>query len=101
MKLFYRVTFSLMTIGLAILCMHAPWTQPDARVPNAHTTIGYAPVWSQNYAQIPAAHVDWNGAFTAYAAVVVFFAIVGGAIAYFFREKRVKPEMHRTKTHSD
>lgn len=100
MKLFYRVTFSLMTLGLAILCVRAPWTQPDATLPNAHATIGYAPVWSQSYAQIPGAHVDWNGAFAAYAAAVVFFAIVGGAIAYFFREKRGKPETHRTKPHS-
>jgi Na+/H+-dicarboxylate symporter len=94
---FYYVTFSLMALGLLILCLYAPWTQPVPDSPNVHQTIGYAPVWSTAFAQIPAAHVDWSGAFAAYAAAIVFFSIVLGAIAYFFREKRGKPVTHRMK----
>jgi len=37
-------------------------------------------VWSKTYAQIPAAHVDWGGAFAAYAAANCVFSIVFGAI---------------------
>jgi len=70
-----------MIIGLLILCVYAPWTQPDPNSPNVHQTIGYAPVWSQAYAQTPTAHVDWSGAFAAYAAGIVFFSIVLGAIS--------------------
>jgi hypothetical protein len=98
MNRFYRVTFTLMIIGLLILCEYAPWTQPEPNSPNVHQTIGYAPVWSKAYAQIPAAHVDWSGAFAAYAAGIVFFSIVLGGITYFFREKRGKPATHRMKS---
>lgn len=97
MHRFYYVTFALMIIGLFILGVYAPWTQPDAGS-NLHTTIGYAPVWSSTYAQTPAAHVDWSGAFAAYAAGIVFFSIVLGAIVYFFRDKRGKPATHRMKS---
>ena len=97
MHRFYYVTFALMIVGLLILCVYAPWTQPDAGR-NLHTTIGYAPVWSSAYAQIPAAHVDWSGAFAAYAAGIVFFSIVLGAIVYFFRDKRGRPATHRMKS---
>jgi hypothetical protein len=96
MHRFYYVTFGLMIIGLLILCVYAPWTQPESGS-NLHTTIGYAPIWSKAYAQIPAAHVDWGGAFATYAAGIVFFSIVLGAITYFFREKRGKPATHRMK----
>jgi hypothetical protein len=65
MKRFYYVTFTLMILGLLILCVYAPWTQPEPNSPNQHQTIGYAPVWSNAYAQIPNAHVDWSGAFAA------------------------------------
>jgi hypothetical protein len=95
MKRFFYVTFSLMIPGLLILCAYAPWTQPETRTQNLHQTIGYAPVWSRTYANIPAAHVDWNGAFAAYAGAIIFFSIVLGAIAYFFREKRGKSIHHR------
>jgi Na+/H+-dicarboxylate symporter len=98
MHRFYYVTFALMIIGLLILSVYAPWTQPERNSSNVHQTIGYAPVWSKAYAQIPAAHVDWSGAFAAYAAGIVFFSIVLGAIAYFFREKRGKPATHRMKS---
>ena len=97
MNRFYHVTFGLMIIGLAILCFYAPWTQPEVGSVNVHQTIGYAPVWSDTFAQIPAAHVGWSGAFAAYAGAIVFFSIVFGAIAYYFREKRGKPATHRTK----
>jgi hypothetical protein len=98
MKRFYSVTFTLMILGLLILCVRAPWTQPEPNSPNLHQTIGYAPVWSAAYAQIPNAHVDWNGAFAAYAGAIIFFSIVLGGIAYFFREKRGKPATHRMKS---
>ena len=98
MNRFYHVTFVLMILGLAILCFYAPCTQPEAGGLNSHQTIGYAPVWSKTFAGIPAAHVDWNGAFAAYAGGIIFFSIVIGAIAYFFREKRGKPETHRMKS---
>jgi Na+/H+-dicarboxylate symporter len=98
MKRFYYVTFALMFIGLFVLCLYAPWTQPETNSPNLHQTIGYAPVWSQTFAQIPAAHVDWSGAFAAYAVAIIFFSIVLGAIVYFFRERRGKPATHRVKS---
>jgi hypothetical protein len=98
MNRFYYVTFTLMILGILILCVHAPWTQPEANSPNLHQTIGYAPVWSNAYAQIPNARVDWSGAFAAHAAAIIFFSIVLGGIAYFFREKRGKPATHRMKS---
>lgn len=97
MNRFYHVTLGLMAVGLAILCFYAPWTQPEVNGPNAHQTIAYAPVWSTTFAQIPAAHVDWSGAFAAYAVAIIFFSIVLGAIVYFFRERRGKPTTHRVK----
>ena len=51
MNRFYHVTFGLMIIGLAILCFYAPWTQPEVGSVNVHQTIGYAPVWSDTFAQ--------------------------------------------------
>jgi hypothetical protein len=98
MKRFYYVTFILMILGFLILCVRAPWTQPEQNSPNLHQTMGYAPVWSNTYAQIPTAHVDWSGAFAAYAGAIIFFSIVFGGIAYFFREKRGKPATHRMKS---
>jgi hypothetical protein len=75
MNRFYYVTFSLMILGLLILCVYAPWTQPEPNTPNRHQTIGYAPVWSNAYAQIPDAHVDWNGAFAVYAGAIISFRL--------------------------
>lgn len=98
MKRFYYVTFTLMIAGLLVLCARAPWTQPEQNSPNLHQTIGYAPVWSNTYAQIPNVHVDWSGAFAAYAGAIIFFSIVLGGIAYWFREKRGHPATHRTKS---
>jgi len=98
MNRFYHVTLGLMIVGLAILCFYAPWTQPELNSPNAHQTIGYAPVRSNAFMGIPAAHVDWSGAFAAYAAAIIFFSIVVGAIVYFFRERRGKATAHRIKS---
>jgi hypothetical protein len=42
--------------------------------------------------------VDWSGAFAAYAAAIIFFSIVLGAIVYFFRERSGKPASHRLKS---
>ena len=98
MNRFYHVTLGLMIFGLVVLCFYAPWTQPEPNAPNTHQTIGYAPVWSSTFAQIPAAHVDWSGAFAAYAVAIIFFSIVLGAIVYFFRERRGKPA-NRVKSH--
>jgi Na+/H+-dicarboxylate symporter len=98
MNRFYYVTFSSMIVGLLILCAYAPWTQPEPQSPNLHQTIGYAPVWSAVYAQVPNAHVDWSGACAAYAGAIIFFSIVLGGIAYFFREKRGKPVTYRAKS---
>src|SRR6202035_1811252 len=98
MKRFYYVTFTLMILGLLILCADAPWTQPEPNSAGQHQTIGYAPVWSNAYVQISNAHVDWSGAFAAYAGAIIFFSIVVGGIAYFFREKRGKPATHRMKS---
>jgi hypothetical protein len=99
MNRFYHVTLTLMAIGFLLLCWHAPWTQPESSAVNLHQTIGYAPVWSSTFAQIPNAKVDWSGAFAWYGLAVVFFSSVLGGIVYFFREKRGKPETHRAKSH--
>ena len=90
MKRFYYVTFSLMILVLLILCVNAPWTQPESNSPNLHQTIGYAPVWSNTYAQIPDAHVDWNGAFAAYAGAIVFFFDCSGRDRVFLQRKTRK-----------
>jgi hypothetical protein len=97
MNRFYQVTLTLMIVGFLILFCYAPWTQPETASPNTHQTIGYGPVWSSTFAQIPGAKVDWSGAFAAYALAIVFFSAVLGGIAYFFREKRGKSATHRMK----
>ena len=88
MNRFYHVTFGLMIIGLAILCFYAPWTQPEVGSVNVHQTIGWAPVWSDTFAQIPAAHVDCSGAFAAYAGAIVFFSCVWSDSVLLQREAR-------------
>jgi len=87
MKTFYNVTLFFFAFGMVILCVYAPWTPTPAGSPYSHTALGYAPVWSSKFAAVPGARVDWGG-FTLIAGAVGFFAIVIGAAAYFFRDKR-------------
>ncbi|HXM92828.1 MAG TPA: hypothetical protein VOA64_01025 [Candidatus Dormibacteraeota bacterium] len=87
MKTFYSVMFFAFLIGMAILCCFAPWTPTPPGSSAAHDSLGYAAIWSQRFAAVAGARVDW-GAFAMLAGVVTFFAIMIGAIAYFFREKR-------------
>ena len=87
MKIFQSVGFFAFLIGMAILCFFAPWTSTPAGSSAAHDSLGYAAIWSQRFAAVAGASVDW-GAFAILAGVVAFFAIVVAAGAYFFRNKR-------------
>ena len=87
MKTLFSVTFFSFLIGLAVLSCVAPWTTTPAGSSASHDSLGYAALWSQRFAALPGARVD-SGAFAMLAAVVLFFAIVIGAAAYFFRNKR-------------
>jgi len=87
MKTFYNVTLLCFALGMGILLFYAPFTPTPAGSPYTHVALGYAPVWSAKFANMPGARVDWGG-FTLMAGGVGFFAIVIGASAYFFRDKR-------------
>jgi hypothetical protein len=87
MKTFYNVTFFSFALGLAVLSWFAPWTSTPAGSSAAHTSLGYAAIWSPRFAGVRGARVDAT-AFAMLAAVVAFFAIVIGGGAYFFRNKR-------------
>jgi hypothetical protein len=87
MKIFQSVGFFAFMIGMAILCFFAPWTSTPAGNSAAHDSLGYSAIWSQRFATVAGARVDW-GAFAILAGVVAFFAIVIAAVAYFFRNKR-------------
>ena len=87
MKTVFSVTFFSFLIGLAILCCAAPWTTTAAGSSAAHDSLGYAALWSQRFAALPGARVD-SAAFAMLVGVVLLFAIVIGAAAYFFRNKR-------------
>jgi hypothetical protein len=87
MKTFYRVTLLAFIIGLAILCGFVPWTTTPAGSTAAHDAVGYAPIWSQRFATVVGARVDY-GAFALLAGAVAFFSIVIGGAAYFFRDDR-------------
>ena len=87
MKTFYNVTLVCFALGLVIILFYAPWTSTPAGSPYTHVALGYAPVASEKFANVPGARVDWGG-FTLMAGGVGFFAIVIGASAYFFRDKR-------------
>jgi hypothetical protein len=87
MKTFYNVTTFALMIGLAALCCFAPWIGTPVRSPATHESLGYAAIWSQRFAGVAGARVD-PGAFTILAGVVAFFAVVVGAVAYFFRSNR-------------
>jgi hypothetical protein len=87
MKTFYNVTLFCFALGLVILCCDSPWTLTPVGSPYSHVVLGYAPVWSGKFSNVPGARVDWS-AFTLLAGGVGFFSIVIGASAYFFRAKR-------------
>ena len=87
MKIFQSVAVFAFLIGMAILCFFAPWTSTPPGSSAAHDSLGYVPIWSQRFAAVAGAGVDW-GAFALLAGVVAFFAVVIAAGAYFFRNKR-------------
>ena len=87
MKVFQSIGVYVFLIGMAILCFFAPWTSTPVGSSAPHDSLGYAAIWSQRFATIAGARVDW-GAFAILAGVVAFFAVVIGATAYFFRGKR-------------
>lgn len=87
MNTLFRVTFVAFLIGMALLCFFAPWTTTPAGSTGQHNSLGYAAIWSHQFAAVPGARVD-PGAFAMLAGVVLFFAIAIGGSAYFFRNKR-------------
>lgn len=87
MKVFQNVGVFAFLIGMGILCFFTPWTSTPAGSSEAHDSLGYAAIWSQRFATVAGARVDW-GAFAILAGMVAFFAIVIAASAYFFRNKR-------------
>jgi len=87
MRTFYNTTLLCFALGLAGLLFRAPWTLTPAGSAYTHVVLGYAPVGSGRFANVPGARVDW-GAFTLMAGGVGFIAIVIGGSAYFFRDKR-------------
>jgi hypothetical protein len=87
MQTFYRVAGVLFVLGLAIISFFAPWTSTPVTTSGPRNLLGYAPLWSGIYSTQPGARVDYGG-FAILACVVAFFAIVIGASAYFFRNKR-------------
>jgi hypothetical protein len=87
MKTFYRVTLFCFVVGMLIVCFHAPWTSGPEGSLGVHSSLGFAPVWSAQFASVPGAHVSAS-AIAILAAVVAFFSIVIGGSAYFFRTNR-------------
>jgi len=87
MKTFYNVTLGCFAIGVLALLFYAPWTLTPAGSAYTHVVLGYAPIGSRQFENVPGARVDW-GAFTLMAGAVGFFSIVIGGSAYFFRAKR-------------
>lgn len=87
MKTLFSVTFFSFLIGMGFLCCLAPWTTTPAGSAAAHDSLGYAAIWSSRFGAVAGARVD-PGAFAMLTGVVLFFAIVIGAGAYFFRGKR-------------
>ena len=85
MKTFNGVTLFCFVVGMLIVCYYAPWTSTlGGSAGGAHSSLGYAPVWSTHFAGVPGAKVD-GGAIGILTAVVAFFSIVIGGSAYFFR----------------
>jgi hypothetical protein len=89
MKTFYGVMFGCFVVGMLIVCFYAPWTTTPADSAGAHTALGYAPIWSSQFAGVAGARVD-SGGLGILTAVVAFFSIVIGGSAYFFRGKHGK-----------
>ncbi|MGB2672961.1 MAG: hypothetical protein WBE73_04695 [Candidatus Acidiferrum sp.] len=87
MKTLFSVTLFAFIIGLVLLCCFAPWTTTPPGSSAQHDFLGYAAIWSHQFAALPGARVD-QGAFAMLAGVVLFFAIAIGGSAYFFRNKR-------------
>jgi hypothetical protein len=84
MKTFYRVTLLAFVIGFALLCCFVPWIVGSSV---AHNAVGYAPLWSQRFAAVPGARIDYGG-FAILAGAVAFLSIVIGGAAFFFRDNR-------------
>jgi hypothetical protein len=74
-------------LGWPFSAFFAPWTSTPAGSSAAHDSLGYAAIWSQQFAAVAGARVDW-GVFAILTGVVAFFAVVIAASAYFFRNKR-------------
>jgi hypothetical protein len=87
MKALFSVTFFSFLIRVGLLCCFAPWTTARAGSAAAHDSLGYAAIWSSRFGAVPGARVD-PGAFAMLAGVVLFFAMVIGASAYFPRAER-------------
>jgi hypothetical protein len=87
MKTLFSVTLFTFLVGLALLCCFAPWTTTAPGSSAPHNSLGYAAIWSHQFAALPGARVD-PGAFAMLAGVALFFAIAIGGSAYFFRGKR-------------
>jgi hypothetical protein len=87
MKALYNVTLLCFALGLVMLLLRAPWTLTPVGSPYTHVALGYAPVGSRKFMNVPGARVDW-GAFALRAGGVGFFSIVIGVSAYFLRAKR-------------
>ena len=76
-----NVTLPLACIGMAILCFVAPWKQVHPADPILARSLGYAPLWSRKFAQIPDAQVDSNQLFI-YTVLVLAVSVVAGICAY-------------------
>jgi hypothetical protein len=87
MKTFNGVTLICFFVGMLIVCFYAPWTSTSGGGSGAHSSIGFAPIWSTQFLGVPGAHID-VGSMGILAVVVAFFSIVIGGSAYFFRSKR-------------
>ncbi|MGB6596535.1 MAG: hypothetical protein WBE70_05380, partial [Candidatus Acidiferrum sp.] len=81
MKTLFSVTLFAFIIGLVLLCCFAPWTTTPPGSSAQHDFLGYAAIWSHQFAALPGARVD-QGAFAMLAGVVLFFAIAIGGSAY-------------------
>jgi len=73
MKTFYNVTLFCFALGLVILCCDSPWTLTPVGSPYSHVVLGYAPVWSGKFSNVPGARVDWSA-----------FALLAGGVGFFF-----------------
>jgi hypothetical protein len=58
MNTLLKVTLFAFVIGLAILCCSAPWTTTPAGSDATHNSLGYAAIWSHEFAAVPGARVD-------------------------------------------